>query len=190
VGEQEGGRVPASEFDDFFARYERPLYTYLRRLLQNEEVAVEIAQEAFIRAWSHFAEVKRYERPQAWLYRVSTNLAISALRRRQPASLSQFQGRWHQGEDYDEPHESFEILCADGQDLERQTAERDIIARVLGHLSERERAALLLRTAHGFSHAEVAETLGISLSNARQILVRARQHFRRLYDAEQEHEPV
>jgi RNA polymerase sigma-70 factor (ECF subfamily) len=188
VREQEGDHASASDFDAFFTRYERSLYAYLLRLLQNEEVAVEIAQEAFFRAWSHFAEVQHYERPQAWLYRVATNLAISALRRRQPVPLSQFFDRRHMREDYDEPLETLDTVCVDALDLEGQTIERDTIARILRQLSERERAALLLRAVHGFSHEEVAETLGISLSNARQILARARQHFRRLYDAEQEHE--
>ncbi len=186
--EQEGDHASASDFDAFFTRYERSLYAYLLRLLQNEEVAVEIAQEAFFRAWSHFAEVQHYERPQAWLYRVATNLAISALRRRQPVPLSQFFDRRHMREDYDEPLETLDTVCVDALDLEGQTAERDTIARILRQLSKRERAALLLRAVHGFSHEEVAETLGISLANARQILARARQHFRRLYDAEQEHE--
>jgi RNA polymerase sigma-70 factor (ECF subfamily) len=190
VGEQDRGHVPAPDFDEFFARHERPLYAYLRRLLQNEEVAVEIAQEPFIRAWTRFAEIQHYELPQAWLSRVATNLAISALRRRQPAPLSQLLGRWREDEDYGESHESRKISCADTQDLEGQTAQRDTIARVLRHLRERERAALLLRAVHGFSHEEVAETLGVSLSNARQILARARQRFRRLYDAEQAHERV
>jgi RNA polymerase sigma-70 factor (ECF subfamily) len=185
VDEQEGDKVSASTFDAFFTRHERPLYAYLVRLLGDEEVAVEIAQESFFRVWSHFAEIQYYERPEAWLYRVATNLAISALRRRQPIPLSQFLDPRHAHEDLGEP---LDTVCADVLDLERQTIQRDTIARILRQLSKREQAALVLRAVHGFSHDEVAEILGISLLNARQILARARQRFRRLYDAEQEHE--
>lgn len=187
--EREHGSAPAPNFDAFFARHERPLYAYLRRLLPSDEIAVEIAQEAFFRLWSRFAEVQHYERPQAWLYRVATNLAISALRRRQATPFSQLLARapTTDAADDGEAPDGPDFLLADTLDLEGQTAERDAIARALGHLSERERAALLLRTVQGFSHEEIAEALEVSVANARQIVARARQRFRHCYDAEPRH---
>ncbi|HEX6123031.1 MAG TPA: RNA polymerase sigma factor [Ktedonobacterales bacterium] len=183
--ERKNGGGPALDFDAFFARHERPLYAYLCRLLPSEELAVEIAQEAFFRLWTHLAEVQRYERPQAWLYRVATNLAISALRRRQATPFSQLLATTHTGTANDgESPGGPEFLLADTLDIEGQAAERDAIARALRHLSERERAALLLRAVQGFSHEEIAEALEVSVANARQIVARARQHFRHHYDAE------
>lgn len=186
-----GGRAgQSSDFDTFFARHERPLYAYLRRLLPSDEVAVEIAQEAFFRAWTHFTELRHYDRPRAWLYRVATNLAISTLRRRQPTPLSQILGRKRPDEEGDELQESENALLADSLDIEGQTAERDTIGRVLRSLGERERAALLLRSVQGFSHEEIGEALNVSAANARQITARARHRFRQLYDAETEREAV
>ncbi|HEU5441473.1 MAG TPA: RNA polymerase sigma factor [Ktedonobacterales bacterium] len=176
--------VLASAFDAFFAQHERPLFAYLRRLLPSDDVAVEIAQEAFFRAWMHFAEIQCFDRPQSWLYRVATNLSISALRRRQPVPLSQLLGRRRSDDDCDDGQETIEALLVDTLDIEGQTAERDSIARVLRRLSERERAALLLRAVQGFSHEEVAEALGASVANARKIATRAREHFRQLYEHE------
>ena len=169
------------EFDAFFRRHEQPLYGYLRRLLPTDEVAAEIAQEAFFRAWGHFETVRAYERPEAWLYRVATNLAISHLRRRQPLSFSHVFAWSGAGTEGDEPADD-EVL-SDPLDLEGQTVERDAIARALRGLPERQRAALLLRAVQGFSCEEVAETLGVTVPNARQILSRGRERFRRLYDA-------
>lgn len=163
----------------------------MRRLLPSDEIAVELAQEAFFRAWSHFTQIQHYDRPEAWLYRVATNLAISALRRRQPAPLSQLPGRrGGQHDDGDEPHESLDALLVAPLDVEEQTAERDAISRALRRLSERERAALLLRAVQGFSYEEVAEALDVSVGNARQILARGRQRFRQIYDAQREREPT
>lgn len=169
------------EFDAFFMRHEQPLYGYLRRLLPTDEVAAEIAQESFFRAWGHFETVRAYERPEAWLYRVATNLAISHLRRRQPLSFSHVFARSAAGMEGDEPADD-EVL-SDPLDLEGQTVERDAIARALRGLPERQRAALLLRAVQGFSCEEVAETLGVTVPNARQLLSRGRERFRRLYDA-------
>ena len=49
-------------FDQFYSRHEQPLYGYLRRLLSSHEIAVEIAQETFFRAWRHFDALSAYER--------------------------------------------------------------------------------------------------------------------------------
>lgn len=171
------------EFDAFFTRFEQPLYGYLRRMVPSDEVAMELAQEAFFRAWKRFAEVRAYDRPDAWLYRVATNLAISYLRRRRPLSFSQLFARTNEGEGSDAQEEM--LPFADPHDLEGRVVERDAIACVLQRLSERQRAALLLRTVQGFSCEEIATTLGITVTNARQTLSRARERFRMLYEATQ-----
>ena len=179
----------ALDFDTFFTRYEQALFGYLRRMLPSDEVAMEIAQEAFFRSWTHFAELQAYDRPEAWLYRVATNLAISHLRRRRPLSFSQV---FRRSNDESDPADvtAEQDLVADALDLERQTADRDVIDRVLRRLSERQRAALLLRAVYGHSCEEVAAALGITLPNARQTLSRGRDKFRRLYAQAISEEPV
>ncbi len=168
-------------FDVFFTQHERPLYGYLRRLLPSDEVAVEIAQEAFFRAWTHFETVRTYDRPEAWLYRVATNLAISSLRRQQPLSFSHAFSRSGTEAESDEAADADALT--DPLDLEGKIVERDAITRALRGLPERQRAALLLRAVQGFSCEEVAEALGVTVPNARQILSRGRERFRQLYDA-------
>lgn len=170
-----------SAFDTFFTRHEQPLYGYLRRLLSADEIAVEIAQEAFFRAWQRFDEVSAYDRPEAWLYRVATNLAISHLRRRHPLSFSHVFASAQAAADGDDSAD--EQYFAAPLDIERQTAERDLINATLRLLPERQRAALLLRAVQGFSCEEIASALGITTANARQMLGRAREHFRVTYEA-------
>lgn len=182
----EGAPSPGSrdpEFDAFFTRLEQPLYGYLRRLVPNDEVAMDLAQEAFFRAWKRFDEVRMYDRPDAWLYRVATNLAISYLRRRRPLSFSHLFARTHEVEGADALEET--LPFADPHDLEGRVLERDAIEHVLRRMPERQRAALLLRTVQGYSCEEIATTLGITVTNARQTLSRARERFRSLYEAAQ-----
>lgn len=172
-----------ASFDDFYARHEQPLYGYLRRLLPAHELAVEVAQEAFFRAWRNFDTLRDYDRPEAWLYRVATNLAISQLRRKAPLSFSALAARPRA--DGAEGAEREELAPADlfpsGLDIERGAAERDLIERSLRALPERQRAALLLAT-QGFAAEEIAAALGATPANARQMLRRARERFRSLYD--------
>ena len=99
VGGQKDQDISTADFDAFFARHEHALYGYLRRLLPSDEVAVEIAQETFFRAWIHFAKIQHYDRPHAWLYRVATNLALGVLRRHQPTPISQIFNRQRTGEE-------------------------------------------------------------------------------------------
>lgn len=181
---QPGPRDP--EFDAFFTRLEQPLYGYLRRLVPNDEVAVELAQEAFFRAWKHFAEVRTYDRPDAWLYRVATNLAISYLRRRRSVNFTQLFARATETEGVDAGEEA--LAFADPHDIEGSFVERDVIAHALQQLPERQRAALLLRAVQGLSCEEIATALGITVTNTRQILSRARERFRTLYEAAQREE--
>lgn len=172
-----------ASFDDFYARHEQSLYGYLRRLLPAHEVAVEVAQEAFFRAWRQFDTLRAYDRPEAWLYRVATNLAISHLRHTAPLSFSSLIARLRaEAPEREEPATG--DLFASSFDLEGAAAERDLIERILRALPERHRAALLL-SAQGFTSDEIAAALGATPANARQMLSRARQRFRRLYDAAQ-----
>jgi RNA polymerase sigma-70 factor (ECF subfamily) len=177
-GDREAGPL---DFDTFFLRFQRPLYTYLRRLLPTEETAIDLTQEAFFRAWSHFEELHGYERPEAWLFRVATNLAISELRRHRPLQLSRLLRR----DPHDQVSEDARMLPDAIPDVAEGVAEREIIARSLQGLSERHRAALLLRAAYGFSVEEVAKALGLSVANTYQSLSRGARRFRNMYDAAQ-----
>lgn len=170
------------EFDAFFARYEQPLYGYLRRMVPSSEIALELTQETFFRAWQHFAELQIYDRPAAWLYRVATNLAISHLRRKKPLCFAQVFRRTSDEGDQDEPAINPEYLT-DPFDMEKQTADRVLIEQTLQQLPERQRAVLLLRVVYGLSCQEISETLGISVANVRQTISRGRERFRKLYRA-------
>jgi RNA polymerase sigma-70 factor (ECF subfamily) len=161
-------------FDLFFAEHEQPLYGFLRRMVSSDEVALELAQESFFRAWQHFDEVSAYDRPGAWLFRIATNLAISHLRRRWPAPFADLAS---ERDDDTLAEERF----ADPSDFASDSAERDAIGRVLRQLPERQRAALLLRAVHGLSCDEIAQALGLSSVAARKLLSRGRERFRALY---------
>src|SRR5579863_5888924 len=176
--------VPSPEFDAFFAEHERPLYGYVRRLVLGDDVALDIAQEAFVRAWQHFGEVRAYQRPAAWLYRVATNLAISHLRLRLPMPFSQL-GKRSQAEAADDKSLGADELLVDPANFAEASAERDLINFVLRRLPERQRAALLLRAVHGFAYDEIAAMLDLSPVAARQTLSRGRERFRDLYAAAQ-----
>ncbi|MEG0789878.1 MAG: RNA polymerase sigma factor [Alistipes sp.] len=77
-------RDPAThreEFDRLIDRYTEPLYRHVRRLVVVHEDAEDVVQETFIRAYGHIGEFRgSAQELSAWLYRIATNTAFSALR--------------------------------------------------------------------------------------------------------------
>jgi RNA polymerase sigma-70 factor (ECF subfamily) len=159
------GGVADDPFAAFVAEHEAPLFAYLWRSTGDEGAAYDLRQETFIRAWRHFARVRGYERPLAWLYRVATNLALNYRRDLRPAVTLV----------------SEDELAA--SDPAWQLAERDLVRATLLALPQRERQALALRSGQGLSCEEVAQALGVTPAAARTLLWRARERFRELYQA-------
>jgi RNA polymerase sigma factor (sigma-70 family) len=178
-----GGQDAA--FDAFFAQYERPLYGYLRRMLPTHDAALDVAQEAFFRAWQRFDVIGGYDRPQAWLFRVATNLALDILRRREPIHLSRIFGGHDDATADDITNDDAIPALMYPHDMERSLAERDLVSRLLPRLPERQRAVVLLWAAHGLTTSEIAEIFETTDVNVRQMLSRGRARFRELYDQAQ-----
>ena len=165
-----------SAFDAFFTQHERSLYGYLRRMLTTHDAALDVAQEAFFRAWQRFETIRHYDRPQAWLFRVATNLALDTLRRRQLTGLA-----WLPGYHDSEPDDTSSLMM-DPADMEQSLMQRDLVNQALQHLPERQRAAVLLWAAHGLTIAEIAAAFETTEVNVRQLLSRGRARFRQVYE--------
>ena len=174
-------RMPASvtgdanglpAFEAFFRERQRDIFGYLWRLTGDEQAAYDLSQETFVRAWQHFDRIASYERPGAWLFRVATNLALTHLRRAAaPVGAAQ---PFSPG------------LDPSISDPAWRLAESDAVRATLLALAPQQRAALALREVYGFSCAEVAEALGVSLAAAKMTLSRGREAFRARYTRQAE----
>jgi len=158
--------VTPAEFEAFFRQHERAVYACLWRLTGDAQTAHDLTQETFLRAWRHFERVHGYERPQSWLLRVATNLAISARRSQRP-QLSADTLSDADAHTRSDPTHAF--------------AERDLVERALLTLPPNQRAALTLREVYAFSCAEIGDALGISRDAVKMALHRGREGFRRAY---------
>lgn len=154
------------EYDSFVHEHEHAVLNYLWRLTGDEQSAYDLTQESFLRAWQRFDHLRSYENPRGWLFRVATNLGLSALSRRrtQPSEIASNAERG-----------------AAMSDPAWRLAERDLVRATLQRLNPQRRAALCLREVYGLSCAEVAKALGVSGTAARMTLSRAREQFRELY---------
>lgn len=167
------GAAQASEraaFEALFRAHERAIFGYLWRMTGDEQSAYDLSQETFLRAWQHFARIRGYEKPEAWLFRVATNLAINYARSRRS------------------PIASATSLPEDGparSDPAWRIGERENVRAILEGLPARQRAAIILREVYGLSGEELATALGISLAAAKMLLSRGRETFRVAYEREE-----
>jgi RNA polymerase sigma-70 factor, ECF subfamily len=152
-----------------FERYNAEIHAYLRRMVDDREWALDLAQETFLAAHKARGQIAAIDNPRAWLYRIATNLALNALKRRRRFAWLP----WHWQEERQGEANVAEQVSRGAQ-----------IEAALAALAPDGRAALLLYAHHGLKVAEIAEALGISEAAARMRLQRAREQFRQSYRRE------
>lgn len=154
-------------FDRLFQQHEPQIFGYLYRMTGDRQLASDLSQETFLRAWQHFDKVSAYREPVGWLFRVATNLALNARRDRLRLLLTTSS----LGDD-EEP---------EGADATSTVAESALVHDILQGLTPRARAGLVLREVYGMSLEEVAEMLEMSPVATKKMLSRAREQFRARY---------
>ncbi len=168
-------RVPACDepavlVASLFQQYQLPIFAYLYRLVSRRELAEELAQEAFLRAFAARQRLSGVTNPRAWLYRIATNVAFNALKRGRRFTWLP----WNRADD----------LSLRGPDPAAGAGQRDAVERALAALPLTYRAPLLLYSHYGFTVGEVAEALEIGQGAVKMRLLRAREMFREAYDRE------
>ncbi len=191
--------VDVTQFEALFTRFQTPICNYLYRLVGNREQAFDLAQDVFVKAYRALAGGTTIQAGalSSWLYRIASNTATDALRRRRliawlPLSLfneDRGVGAGMPGSDSDDgmPTGTSMFGSASGYDgarFEAHVAEREAVQHVLAKLPEKYAACLLLYEYEGFSCAEIAEMLDVSPSAVKMRLMRAREKFIALYQQE------
>lgn len=152
-----------------YGAYKIRVYTFLLRFTGDPDLADDIVQETFTKAFAALPGFARDQRVLPWLYRVAQNGAIDQLRRRkrfQWVRLPKLAGTRA------EPHAA---------NAPAAVPEREHIAAVLRTLPPENSAALLLHALEGYSYKEIAEIQGCTLTAVRSRIARAREAFRREY---------
>lgn len=142
-----------SDFDGRFGELYRVAYRVGYRLLGRHEAAQDVAQEALTRAFVHWKRVDRHPDPEAWVARVSSNLACDAWRRATPPVPPRRPG------ETDEPQATVDM--------------RIDLHAALNRLPKRQREVIVLRYLADLPERSVATALGCSSGSAKQHATRA-----------------
>ena len=153
----EQGRPEA--FEAFYARTAPSLWGYISRVCGDAALADDIIQETFIRYLDHVREDLPERQRKAFAYKIASRLLTDEFRRAKALSLD---------------------AVGEGLVGERPAGDPALspdLARLFGSLPSRDRALLWLAYAEGYSHAEIAEILGLSAGSIKVLLFRLRRSF-------------
>ena len=158
-----------------FAKHHREIYAYLVRMLRDPELAADLTQDAFVKAYKNYDTLQKDENARAWLYQIAHRVALDELRRRKIIRMVPWTGE------------------ARGAAPSAERIALDLrlsgpLERALAQIPERQRAALLLAELHDLTGLELAAAMGVSHVAARAILTRARESLRRALAAEKDAE--
>jgi RNA polymerase sigma factor (sigma-70 family) len=155
-------------FAELVRRHQNAMYRYALALGLDEDTALDLLQDTFVKAWDRLRQCRDRERVRAWLFRVFRNTILDWRRdiRRTEVPLAAVA----------EP--------GDDEDWPERHALGDAIGAALAALPPILREAFLLRHHAGHTFEEISETAGISLSAAKMRVVRAREALRLALDAD------
>jgi RNA polymerase sigma-70 factor (ECF subfamily) len=169
-------RTTADAFvEELFQKHHGEIYAYLVRMLRDPELAADLTQDAFIKAYRAHDSLQDPAHARAWLYQIAHRVALDEIRRRKIVRFLPWTG-----ESYGTAP-SAEHLALEG----RLSSD---LQRALARIPERQRAALLLAELHDLTGLELASALGVSHVAARALLTRARDSLRRELANEREAE--
>ncbi len=163
--------------ETLFAKHHGEIYAYLMRMMRDPEMAADMTQDAFVKAYKNYATLEKPENARAWLYQIAHRVALDEIRRRKIIRFLPWTGESKGSAP------SAEHLALEG----RLSGE---MQRALARIPERQRAALLLAELHDLTGLELASALGVSHVAARALLTRARESLRQALAAERETEAV
>ncbi len=164
-------------FDYLIEKYRRPIVNFMYRMVHNQAVAEELAQEVFLRVYRSRHTYRAEARFTTWLYRIATNLGVNYARDTRYERTVQ-----NVYLDQPDPETGTMPDVADAtptveHDLVRQERMRAIRQHVMA-LPERQRNAVLMHKYQGLDYKQIGEVLKLSESATKSLLFRAYQALR------------
>ena len=163
-----------ASFDELLRRYRLPLVKYFCRMVRDQALAEDLAQEAFLRVYKARHRYRPDARFTTWLYRIATNLGFNAIR---DGRLRQPQAGDGRSEDGEMPSEFVDPKASVEQEL-METERGRMIREAIEALPENQRAAVILHKYQDVDYRQIAGILKVSESAVKSLLFRAYETLR------------
>lgn len=155
-------------FGELVRIHQHEVYTLAVRLVRDRDMALDVAQDAFVRAWRAMPGFRGDARFSTWLHRITVNTAWTHRTRKNRVRLDPL----------DVLASEPESTSLDPARAGEAAAARPEIEDALMDLTESVRAVVVLKDVYDWSHTEIAEHLDISVTAAKVRLHRGRKILR------------
>jgi RNA polymerase sigma-70 factor (ECF subfamily) len=164
-------------FDYLIQKYRKPIVNFMYRMVHNQAVAEELAQEVFLRVYRSRETYRAEARFSTWLYRIATNLGVNHARdTRYERTASTVYLDEPDAETGSTPDVADSTPGVESR-LLREERLHAIRERVMA-LPERQRMAVLMHKYEGMDYKQIGEVLKLSESATKSLLFRAYQTLR------------
>ncbi|MFC1718067.1 RNA polymerase sigma factor [Candidatus Poribacteria bacterium] len=169
----------SKSFAVLMRRYQARLNRYINRFVKNDDLAQDLTQETFLRAYRSRESYVPKARFAAWIYRIATNLCHDEFRRRRTSPTvslnTSFTVQINEKGDV-ENYELYEQLPDDSippPDVEVEREEQRMRLRAaIESLSKKHRTVILMHVYNGMEYTEMAKQLGCSVGT-----IKSRMHY-------------
>jgi RNA polymerase sigma-70 factor (ECF subfamily) len=146
-------------FEELYRLHLGRVYAICFRLTANRAIAEELAQESFIRAWQKIRSFRGESSFSSWLYRLTTNVVLSQLRKKQLLQIG------------------IDDITEDQNMVHRQLDTGKIIdmEQAISKLPDGARTIFVLHDIEGYQHNEISNMTGLAIGTSKTQLHRARK---------------
>ena len=159
-------------FDMLVIKYQQKVVNLVMRYVGDYTEALDVAQEAFIKAYRALPNFRGDSAFYTWLYRIAVNTAknhlVSEGRRSTPGDVDAEVAERYEGGERLREHATPEHFLCEAEMLA-------VIRRAIDDLPEDLRTAITLRELEGLSYEEIAEVMGCPIGTVRSRIFRARE---------------
>ncbi len=142
----------------------RRVYSVARRLTGDDDLAQDVAQDAWIRAFQKLHLFRGDASFGTWVYRIATNAALNRLRSRSRRSDAESAADW----------------SARAPSIDEAVINQRLLQEALDRLPDGYRQVLVLHDVEGLKHEEIADMLGVTVGTSKSQLHKARARMRDL----------
>ena len=162
-------------FEELVGRFQHRVYGLAFRILGESHDAEDVVQQTFLSLIEHLGDFRGESAVAAWVLRIATNHALKLLRKRRGLPTVPLADAEPEEGYAGIPHPEFIAPWRDDPlELAGRREVRELIDRALFELDDKYRTVFVLRDVEGFSVRETADLLGLSESNVKVRLLRAR----------------
>lgn len=161
---QKASNGDKAAFKELYVHIAAMVYAVCLRISHSKEDAEEIAQEVFLKIYSHLNTFEYKSSFSTWVYRITFNTAINFVKQN---------SKWKKVLSFDDTRsvEPEEFLLAEEESLLKEKK----IEELLSLLNPDQRACMILRVIEGLKYQEIADILNINVNTVRTRIIRARR---------------